>query len=171
MKILVLTGLLFAGGALAQTTTTCNSFGQTTTCRSTAAPDYSFLHDAGKQGAEAAGQGLGALLGTALPAPRVSEIVISVRCDQVESEVIYYTNGTSMNVEIEHTALSADGRATILAKVQHVRFVNMYCEAAQNSITTMADSVAPSSHVEYRGTYECAQGTTSLSLTFDTTPN
>jgi hypothetical protein len=63
-------------------------------------PDYSFLHNAGKQQMEDAGRGLGAILGNALHKKQAKSFVLIVKCEHYVTALISYDDGSLKTLDL-----------------------------------------------------------------------
>jgi hypothetical protein len=128
MRTLLLVALMLASSAvLAQTTTTnCMTAGAAISCTSiaTPAPDYSYLHNAGKDAMTSVGAQLGKALNVALNVHPVS-LVLAIKCGtHAKFAVVTYSNGTTKQVPLD-AQVSADDRAMIAATLPQVRIVDL----------------------------------------------
>ena len=64
-------------------------------------PDYSFLHDAGKQQMENAGRTLGAMLGGAVQGKKLISAILTVKCEYFTQLIKVYADGTTETKAIE----------------------------------------------------------------------
>jgi hypothetical protein len=129
MRTLMILALMlaFSLSARAQTTTTnCMTAGAATNCTSiaTPAPDYSYLHNAGKDAMTSVGAQLGKALNVALNVHPVS-LVLAIKCGtHARFAVVTYSNGTTKQVPLD-AQVSADDRAMIAATLPQVRIVDL----------------------------------------------
>jgi hypothetical protein len=136
-KQLTLSLLLTLGAPVAHaqtTTSTCwrDSVGTVTCQNSPSAPgrtpgQYGYLHDAGKDGFEAAGRQLEQMLSSNKQQQNVHAvgIVLAVRCGhKAEFAMVSYSDGSTKRVTID-SEITADDRINIAATLPQVRIVDL----------------------------------------------
>ena len=63
-------------------------------------PDYSYLHNAGKQQMEDAGRALGSILGNALHTKRANSLVLVIKCEHYVKAQLSYDDGSFKEIDL-----------------------------------------------------------------------
>jgi hypothetical protein len=88
-------------------------------------PDYSYLHDAGKQQMEDAGRGLGQLLMQRTQAVHAVSVVLGVKCGHsAQFAMVTFSDGSTKKVDMKYEITDAD-RTNIAAVLPQVRIVDL----------------------------------------------
>jgi hypothetical protein len=84
-------------------------------------PDYSYLHNAGKQAMENAGQQLGQIAGNALRKPQAVAMILTVKCDKYVEGTLVFDNNTTKVVPLNPSPASNANLAAVRAAFPNVR--------------------------------------------------
>jgi hypothetical protein len=83
--------------------------------------DYSYLHDAGKQQMQDAGNQLGQIVGGAVRKPQAVAIIITVKCNMYVEGKMVFDNNTTNVVHFTPSPASDANLATVRAAFPNVR--------------------------------------------------